>query len=132
VNLVLLTVRYPEREFCVIVPLLILLIIMPSYEQAIGQKFEGQWVHLKGSWQWEAITRDESVEADVLHLCDNGKFTWMTFTLYRSAGKISISADRGLCIYKGNCWDNAAMESFFSTLKTELVYHRNYESRAEA
>ena len=33
---------------------------------------------------------------------------------------------------KGNCWDNAAMESFFGTLKTELVYHRNYETRAEA
>ncbi len=23
---------------------------------------------------------------------------------------------------KGNCWDNAAAESFFATLKTELVY----------
>ncbi len=33
---------------------------------------------------------------------------------------------------KGNCWDNAPMESFFHTLKTELVYHRRYESRAEA
>ena len=33
---------------------------------------------------------------------------------------------------KGNCWDNAPMESFFHTLKTELVYHRHYESRAEA
>jgi len=25
---------------------------------------------------------------------------------------------------KGNCWDNAPMESFFGTLKTELVHHR--------
>ena len=33
---------------------------------------------------------------------------------------------------KGNCWDNAAMESFFATLKTELVYHRDYETRAKA
>jgi putative transposase len=33
---------------------------------------------------------------------------------------------------KGNCWDNAVMESFFATLKTELVYHRNYETRREA
>ena len=24
---------------------------------------------------------------------------------------------------KGNCWDNVSMESFFGTLKTELVYH---------
>ena len=27
---------------------------------------------------------------------------------------------------KGNCWDNAPMESFFGTLKTELVHHREY------
>ena len=33
---------------------------------------------------------------------------------------------------KGNCWDNAPMESFFHTLKTELVYHRRYETRAQA
>jgi transposase InsO family protein len=32
----------------------------------------------------------------------------------------------------GNCWDNAAMESFFGTLKTELIYHERYTSRAEA
>jgi putative transposase len=33
---------------------------------------------------------------------------------------------------KGNCWDNAPMESFFHTLKTELVYSRHYETRAQA
>ncbi len=33
---------------------------------------------------------------------------------------------------KGNCWDNACMESFFGTLKTELVYHEHYKTRAEA
>jgi putative transposase len=26
---------------------------------------------------------------------------------------------------KGNCWDNAVAESFFKTLKTELIYHVN-------
>jgi putative transposase len=33
---------------------------------------------------------------------------------------------------KGNCWDNAPMESFFHTLKTERVHHRDYQTRAEA
>jgi transposase InsO family protein len=33
---------------------------------------------------------------------------------------------------KGNCYDNAAMESFFATLKNELVGRRHYRSRAEA
>jgi len=33
---------------------------------------------------------------------------------------------------KANCWDNAAMESFFKTLKVERVYQLQYESRAQA
>jgi len=33
---------------------------------------------------------------------------------------------------KGNCFDNAPMESFWGTLKQELVYHRRYQSRQEA
>jgi transposase InsO family protein len=32
----------------------------------------------------------------------------------------------------GNCYDNAVMESFFNTLKTELVYHENYASPEQA
>jgi transposase InsO family protein len=33
---------------------------------------------------------------------------------------------------KGDCWDNAAMESFWSTLKNELVHHERYETREQA
>lgn len=33
---------------------------------------------------------------------------------------------------KGNCYDNAAMESFFHTLKVQHVYHHNYATRQEA
>jgi putative transposase len=33
---------------------------------------------------------------------------------------------------KADCYDNAPMESFFHTLKTELVHHRQYATRAEA
>jgi len=33
---------------------------------------------------------------------------------------------------KGNCYDNAAMESFWSTLKLELVYRRKFESHTQA
>lgn len=33
---------------------------------------------------------------------------------------------------KGNCWDNAAMESFFHSLKTECVNHENFKTRDEA
>jgi putative transposase len=33
---------------------------------------------------------------------------------------------------KGNCYDNAAMESFFGTLKRELVHHERYRTREQA
>ena len=33
---------------------------------------------------------------------------------------------------KGDCWDNAVAESFFSTLKTELIYQNNYNTRQKA
>lgn len=33
---------------------------------------------------------------------------------------------------KGNCWDNAVAESFFHTLKTELINHESYQTRSAA
>jgi transposase InsO family protein len=33
---------------------------------------------------------------------------------------------------KGNCYDNAAMESFWSTLKQELIYRRTFQTRLQA
>ena len=51
----------------------------------------------------------------------------MTFReLLRSNG-LEVSMSR-----KGNCWDNAAMESFFGTLKQELVHRETYATREEA
>ena len=41
--------------------------------------------------------------------------------------KMQISMSR-----KGDCWDNAPMESFFGTLKRELVHHKKYLTREEA
>lgn len=33
---------------------------------------------------------------------------------------------------KGNCWDNAPMESFFGTIKTERLHHYRFETREQA
>ena len=44
-----------------------------------------------------------------------------------AAAKITPSMSR-----KGNCWDNAPMESFFHTLKTERAHHRDYATKAQA
>ena len=33
---------------------------------------------------------------------------------------------------KGDCYDNAPMESFWGTLKNEIIHHRRYKTREEA
>ena len=33
---------------------------------------------------------------------------------------------------KGNCWDNAVAESFFHTIKTQLIFHRRFKDKNEA
>jgi putative transposase len=39
---------------------------------------------------------------------------------------------RGSMSRKANCWDNAVVESFFATLKTELVFDAHWDTRAQA
>ena len=33
---------------------------------------------------------------------------------------------------KGDCWDNAVAESFFATIKGEMIDHEDYQTRAAA
>lgn len=33
---------------------------------------------------------------------------------------------------KGNCWDNAVAESFFHSIKTQMIHHRKFQNVAEA
>ena len=33
---------------------------------------------------------------------------------------------------RGNCYDNAPIESFWGTLKNELIYHKRYQTRQQA
>ncbi len=54
---------------------------------------------------------------------------------YASADYHSALAHHGLVASmsrKGNCYDNAAMEAFWSSLKNELVHRRRFATRADA
>jgi putative transposase len=65
---------------------------------------------------------------DLLHHSDQG-------SQYTSEDFQRLLADQGVTCSmsrRGDCWDNAAMESFFSTLKRERVYRRQYATRDEA
>jgi transposase InsO family protein len=51
---------------------------------------------------------------------------------YASGSYQRLLASRGITCNmsrRGNCWDNAPMESFFSTLKKELVHQEQYATR---
>jgi putative transposase len=64
----------------------------------------------------------------LLHHSDRGsQYACHEFRKLLAANKIDQSMSR-----KGNCWDNACVESFFHTLKTELIHHESYANRAEA
>jgi len=65
--------------------------------------------------------------SSLLHHSDRG--SQYTSTEYRKALDdlgIDVSMSR-----KGNCWDNAVAESFFATIKTELVVDRRWATRLE-
>jgi putative transposase len=64
----------------------------------------------------------------LLHHSDQGsQYTSEPFRLLLVDNGVSCSMSRS-----GNVWDNAAMESFFSSLKTERTARKTYQSRAEA
>ena len=66
--------------------------------------------------------------ADLLHHSDRGvQYASVDYQLLLQSRNICVSMSR-----VGDCYDNAAMESFWGTLKTELVHQRKYRTREEA
>jgi transposase InsO family protein len=75
----------------------------------------------------QAIARRRP-KAGLLHHSDRGsQYTSQAYQLCLEQSGIHVSMSR-----KGNCWDNAAMESFFGTLKDECVGSTVYSSHDEA
>lgn len=65
---------------------------------------------------------------ELLHHSDRGcQYASHEYQLVLEQAGLVVSMSR-----KGNCWDNAPVESFFATLKRELVEDRRFESRADA
>jgi transposase InsO family protein len=64
----------------------------------------------------------------LIHHSDRGvQYAAHDYRVALAAAGMTASMSR-----KADCFDNAPMESFFHTLKTELVHHRQYATRAEA
>ncbi|MFI9415243.1 IS3 family transposase [Nocardia gamkensis] len=80
-----------------------------------------------GALEYAVWSRDVR-DGELIHHSDRGS----TYTAIRFANRL---ADNGIAQSMGSVgdsYDNALMENFFSTLKTELVYRRSWRTRDEA
>jgi transposase InsO family protein len=76
---------------------------------------------------WMALGRRHPGE-ELLHHSDRGsQYTSQTYQAVLAQFHIQVSMSG-----KGDCYDNAMMESFFSSLKTECVQQHSYQSHSEA
>jgi putative transposase len=70
----------------------------------------------------DAAIRRRRPDAGLLHHSDRGcQYTSEIYRATLHSLDISVSMSR-----KGNCWDNAVAEAFFSTLKGELIHRRTW------
>ena len=87
--------------------------------------------HLRAELASSALdmaVRQQRPGARLLHHSDRGvQYASHEYRSILSGADITASMSR-----KADCFDNAPMESFFHTLKTELVHRRKYQTRAEA
>jgi len=74
-----------------------------------------------------ATDQRKKIEGVLLHSDQGAQYASTSYQQLLSDFGIICSMSR-----KGNCWDNAPMESFFHSLKTEWVGFEDYKTRSEA
>ena len=70
-----------------------------------------------------------TIKMDLIFHSDRGiQYASKTFrTFIKSNSLVTQSMSR-----KGNCWDNSVAESFFKTLKVELIYDDDFKTMEQA
>lgn len=74
-----------------------------------------------------ALDQEQPAQGQLHHSDRGGHYAAGSYRalLHRHGMRVSLSR-------RGDCYDNAVVESFFATLKRELLYHRRIRTRAEA
>ena len=71
---------------------------------------------------------NRQIDGELLHHSDRGsQYASYAYQEALRENRITCSMSR-----KGNCHDNAVVESFFGTLKTELIYRQTWPTRGSA
>lgn len=78
---------------------------------------------------WQMAIKNRPIERSLIFHSDRGvQYACHAFTgLLKKHPLVVQSMSR-----KGNCWDNAVAESFFKSLKSELVYQQDFQTQAIA
>lgn len=76
---------------------------------------------------WNAVKWKRPEVGLILHSDRGSQYCAHDYRKFADQFGLRVSMSR-----RGNCYDNAPMESVWGSLKNELVHHRRYESRAEA
>ncbi|MFI4939587.1 MAG: IS3 family transposase [Burkholderiales bacterium] len=76
---------------------------------------------------WRAV-RNKRPQPGLIHHSDRGS-QYCAHDYQKLVKQLGMQASMSR---KGNCYDNAPMESFWGSLKNELVYHHHYATRADA
>ena len=78
---------------------------------------------------WQMAIKNRPIERNLIFHSDRGvQYACHTFTKLLKKHPVVLQSMSG----KGNCWDNAVAESFFKSLKSELVYHQDFQTRVMA
>jgi putative transposase len=108
---------------------LYLAVIIDLYSRAvIGWAMHARLLgHLVTDALKMALMRRKVRSPLLLHSDQGSQYTATEYRTLLANNGIACSMSR-----KGNCWDNAVAESFFHSLKTELVHHEDYRTRQAA
>lgn len=74
-----------------------------------------------------AVHTSPPTEHTIFHSDQGSEYANREYRAALDEAQLRVSMSR-----KGHCWDNAHMESFFGTLKTEMVYFQKFQRLEEA
>jgi transposase InsO family protein len=110
-----------------------LTIIMDLYDRKILAGPPGGWSLSKSMKAaettipaWKMAVKNRLIGGKLIFHSDRGiQYACREFTNLLKKHPAVLQSMSG----KGNCWDNAVAESFFKTLKSEMVYQQGFQSR---